>query len=96
MERGVTLNLDAPEYHFTRLADVKMEVQARAAEDARRRAQRIAEAAGSKLGPIRRARMGVLQITPAFDHAVSGYGRNDLGTIDKVITAVAHASFSIE
>ncbi|NNE09126.1 MAG: SIMPL domain-containing protein, partial [Gemmatimonadetes bacterium] len=35
VERGVTLNLEMSEYHFTKLADIKMDVQALAAEDAR-------------------------------------------------------------
>lgn len=96
VERGVTLNLEMPEYHFTKLADIKMEVQALAAEDARMRAARIAEASHSKLGPIRRARMGVLQITPLHGNEISSYGMNDLSSIDKEIRAVAHAAFSIE
>ena len=83
VERGVTLNLEMPAYHFTKLADIKMDVQALAAEDARMRAERIAEASHSKLGPIRRARMGVLQITPLHGNAISSYGVNDLSSIEK-------------
>ncbi|NNE09592.1 MAG: SIMPL domain-containing protein, partial [Gemmatimonadetes bacterium] len=96
VERGVTLNLEMSEYHFTKLADIKMDVQALAAEDARMRAARIAEASHSKLGPIRRARMGVLQITPMLGNEISSYGMNDLSSIEKEIRAVAHASYSIE
>ncbi len=96
VESGVSLNLEMPEYHFTKLADIKMDVQALAAEDARMRAERIAEASHSKLGPIRRARMGVLQITPLLGNEISSYGMNDLSSIEKEIRAVAHASFSIE
>jgi len=93
---GVSVRLGQPEYLFTGLAAVKEEVQAMAAEDAMRRAQKVAEAAGAKLGSIRDARMGVLQVTPRHSTVVSDYGVNDNSSIDKQITAVVHASFAIE
>jgi hypothetical protein len=60
------------------------------------RAKKIAEATGSKLGPIRDARMGVLQITPKNSTEISDYGMNDVGSIEKEITAVINASFGLE
>ena len=85
-----------PEYHYTNLADLKIRIQAAAAKDAMIRAEKIAEATGRKLGPMRDARMGVLQITPKYSNQVSNYGINDITSIDKVITAVVSASFQIE
>ncbi|MDP2364374.1 MAG: SIMPL domain-containing protein, partial [Ignavibacteria bacterium] len=48
------------------------------------------------LGPMRSARMGVLQITPKFSNAISDYGINDLSSIEKEIIGVVNASFEIE
>jgi hypothetical protein len=96
VEQGVRVEPEAPEYHFTRLAEVKGAVQAAAARDAMERARSIAEASGARLGAIRRARMGVLQITPKHSTMIADYGVNDLTSIDKEITATAHASFAIE
>ena len=96
IEKGVNFRVDMPEYHYLKLADLKIEIQAAAAKDAMVRAEKIAEATGRKLGPMRSAKMGVLQITPRFSNQVSDYGINDLTSIDKEITAVVNASFEIE
>ena len=96
IEKGVNFNVEMPEYHYTKLADLKIEIQADASKDAMIRAEKIAEATGRKLGPMRSARMGVLQITPRLSNMVSDYGINDLSSIEKEITAVVNASFEIE
>jgi hypothetical protein len=95
VEQGVYVEPELPEYHFTRLADLKVEIQALAARDATVRASKIAEASGAKLGAMRGAKMGVLQITPKHSNMVSDYGVNDLSSIEKEITAVVQASFSM-
>jgi uncharacterized protein len=92
---GVRVQTSMPEYLYTGLAEIREEVQALAAEDAIRRAGKVAEAAGARLGPIRDARMGVLQVTPRHSTQVSDWGINDNSSIDKQITAVVHASFAI-
>jgi hypothetical protein len=94
--QGVQVRTSMPEYLYTDLAAVKEEVQAMAAEDAMRRARKVAAAAGATLGPIRDARMGVLQVTPRHSTVVSDYGVNDNSSIEKQITAVVHAKFAIE
>lgn len=96
IEKGVNFRVEMPEFHYLKLADLKIEIQAAAAKDAMIRAEKIAEATGRKLGPMRSAKMGVLQITPRFSNQVSDYGINDLTSIDKEITAVVNASFEIE
>lgn len=96
IERGVNFNVEPPEYHYTQMAELKIEIQAEAAKDAMVRAQKIADATGRDLGPMRSARMGVLQITPKFSNAVSDYGINDLSSIEKEIVGVVNASFQIE
>lgn len=96
IESGVSFNVEQPEYHYTKMADLKIEIQAAAAKDAMIRAQKIAEATDRDLGPMRSARMGVLQITPKFSNAISDYGINDLSSIEKEIIGVVNASFEIE
>ncbi len=96
IEQGVNFNVNPPEYHYTKLAQLKIDMQAAAAKDAMIRAEKIAKATGRKLGPMRNARMGVLQITPKYSNQVSDYGINDISSIDKEITAVVNASFEIE
>ncbi|GAB4288909.1 MAG: hypothetical protein Kow0098_06520 [Ignavibacteriaceae bacterium] len=96
IEKGLSFDVEMPEYHYTKLAELKVEIQAAAAKDAMERALKIAEATGRQLGPMRTARMGVLQITPRLSNMISDYGINDLSSIEKEITAVVSASFEIE
>lgn len=96
IEKGIDFRVEPPEYHYTKIADLKIEIQAEAAKDAMVRAKKIADATDRDLGPMRSARMGVLQITPKFSNAVSDYGINDLSSIEKEIVGVVTASFQIE
>ncbi len=96
VEKGLDINVDAPEYLYTKIDDLKIEVQAAASKNAMERAAKIAEATGRSLGPLRNARMGVIQITPVNSNLVSDYGMNDATSIEKEITAVVSASFKID
>lgn len=96
IEKGVSFNVEMPEYHYSKIADIKIEIQAEAAKDAMNRALKIALSTGRELGPMRSARMGVIQITPRLSNQISDYGVNDLSSIEKEITAVVNASFEIE
>lgn len=63
IESGVEFNSAAPSYYYTKLADLKLDLLAKAAEDARNRASTIAKNSGSGLGDVRKVNMGVFQIT---------------------------------
>jgi hypothetical protein len=95
VERGVSVMVESPEYFYTKLPELKVEIQALAAQDAMTRARKIAAAADCELGVMRTARMGVLQITPRYSTVIADYGVNDATSIDKEITAVVQASFAI-
>jgi hypothetical protein len=96
IENGINFEVEQPEYYYTNLAQVKIEIQAEAAKDAMTRAKKIAESTDSKIGTLRNARMGVLQITPKNSNQVSDYGINDVSSIEKEITSVVNASFEIK
>ena len=63
LNKGVQLNSSPPRYYYTKLSDLKIEMISKATEDARIRAEKIAENAGSNLGDLVSANMGVFQIT---------------------------------
>jgi hypothetical protein len=96
VERGVNFQVNQPEYYYTKVGDIKIEIQAEAAKDAMIRGQRIAKATGRELGTLKSARMGVLQITPENSNMTSDYGINDVSSIRKEITAVVNANFEID
>ncbi len=96
VERGVSFQVNPPEFYYTKLGDIKIEIQASAAKDAMTRGERIAKATGRELGTLKSARMGVLQITPENSNLTSDYGVNDVSAIRKEIVAVVNANFEID
>ncbi len=96
LKEGVFVISQSPEYTYTELAPLKIELMAKASSDARDRAEKIAASTKSKLGELRDARMGVLQITAPDSTDVSSYGIYDTYTIEKDVRAVVTATFGIE
>lgn len=95
LNEGVEFQSNAPQYLYTKLADIKVTMLAEATKDARKRAEMIAENAGSKLGSLKYADMGVIQITPLYSNEISDYGISDTTSLEKEITAVVHCQFEI-
>lgn len=96
INQGILIESNAPQYYYTLIGDLKVEMLGEAAKDAKMRAEKIASSTGSSIGSVRSARMGVLQITPADSTDVSDYGIYDTTTIDKDMTAVVNISFAVE
>lgn len=96
VNEGINVMVEQPEYYFSGLDTLKVQIQADAARNAMQRAQFIADATGKKLGNMTGARMGVLQITPVNSNQVSNYGINDVSSIEKEITGVVTATFLIQ
>jgi len=96
LDEGVEFQSYAPQYLYTKLADIKVTMLAEATKDARKRAEMISENAGSKLGSLKYADMGVMQITPLYSNEVSDYGINDTYSLEKEITAVVHCQFEVK
>ncbi|MGV4414533.1 SIMPL domain-containing protein [Chryseobacterium sp. T1] len=63
INRGIEFTSSTPQYFYTKLAEVKQQMIADATKDAKERAQKIADNAGSSLGNLKKASMGVIQIT---------------------------------
>jgi hypothetical protein len=96
IDQGILLESQAPEYIYTKLGELKIEMLGEAAKDAKERAQKIASSTGSDVGQVRSARMGVMQITAADSNEVSDYGVNDTSALEKDITAVVNVSFAVD
>lgn len=96
LDQGVEFQSAPPQYLYTKLADIKVTMLAEATKDARKRAEMIAENAGSELGDLNYADMGVMQITPLYSNEVSDSGINDTYSLEKEITAVVHCQFEVK
>jgi hypothetical protein len=62
INKGIEFSSYQPEYYYTKLAELKVEMIAAATEDGRQRAEMIAKNAGARLGGLKSASMGVFQI----------------------------------
>ncbi|MBU4539391.1 MAG: SIMPL domain-containing protein [Weeksellaceae bacterium] len=71
---GIEFTSSPPNYFYTKLADVKQQMIADATKDAKQRAEKIAENAGSSLGNLKKATMGVTQITEPNSTEEYSYG----------------------
>ncbi len=63
LDKGVDVDASSPDYYYTKLADLKIEMLAKASEDAKTRAETIVKNAGGKIKGLQSANMGVFQIT---------------------------------
>jgi hypothetical protein len=63
LNKGVQFNSTPPRYYYTKIAELKIEMISKATEDARLRAEKIAENSGENLGDLNSASTGVFQIT---------------------------------
>ena len=96
IEEGIFINSEPPRYLYTKLAELKIEMLAEAAKDARVRADQIAVNAGSKVSSLQTAKMGVMQINAANESEVSAEGTNDTSSRDKDIMAIVAATFAVD
>jgi hypothetical protein len=96
INQGILIESNSPQYYYTLLGDLKIEMLGEAAKDAKIRAEKIADSTGNKIGAVRSARMGVMQITAADSTEVSDAGISDTTTIDKDVTAVVNISFAVD
>lgn len=96
ISQGINLRSSPPQYFYTKLADLKISMLAKATADAKNRALNMAKNADAKCGKLRTANMGVFQITPIYSNEVSDYGINDTSSLEKEIMAVVTCKFNIK
>lgn len=96
IDQGIEFVSPVPQYFYTKLDELKIEMLAKATENAKQRAESMAKSTGNKIGFMRSAKMGVFQITPVTSTDVSDWGENDTSSFDKKVMAVVTVSFAIE
>lgn len=74
IESGIEFNSSSPSYYYTKLSELKIDLLAKASADAKQRAETIAKNSGSRLGNIKKATMGVFQITGQNSNEDYSYG----------------------
>jgi len=74
INQGIEFTSLSPRYYYTRLAELKHEIIAKATEDARIRAEKIAQNSGGRLGRLTKATTGIIQITAPYSDEEYSYG----------------------
>lgn len=74
IESGIEFNSSPPAYYYSKLSDIKIDLLGKASSDAKARAETIAKNAGSTLQKLRKANMGVFQITGKNSNEDYSYG----------------------
>ncbi len=97
LEQGVDVTSHDPSYYYTRLSELKLQMLAEAAKDARARAENILNSAGNtNVGKLVYADMGIININAANSTETSNEGNNDTSSRDKDIITIVHAEYQVE
>jgi hypothetical protein len=97
IQQGVELTSSSPNYYFTRLGDLKVDLLAKASSDGRKRAETIAKHSASKLGDLKKASMGVFQITGQNENEDYSYGGAfNTSSINKTGTITVKMEFEVK
>lgn len=96
LEQGVSVSSMSPRYYYTRLGELKLEMLAEAAKDARNRAENILGSAGNtSVGKLVYADMGIININAANSTETSNEGNNDTSSFEKDIITIVHAEYQV-
>lgn len=74
IQQGIEFNSSDPLFYYTKLTDIKMDLLAKASADGKQRAEIIAKNAGNSLGKLKKATLGVFQITGKNSNEDYSYG----------------------
>ena len=96
LAQGIPLAAQPPQYVYTKLPTLRLQLLAEATKDAQNRARVIAEATGAHLGGLRGVDVGVFQVTSPNSTDVSDYGFYDTSTLQKDVTAVVNVTFALD
>lgn len=96
LQKGIELNSTAPSYYYSHLNELKIDLLAKASEDARQRAESIAKNSGGDLGKLKKANMGVFQITGRnSDEDYSYGGAFNTSSKDKTASITLKVEYSV-
>ena len=97
LERGVSISSGAPSYYYTKLGEMKLEMLAEAAKNARTRADNIlTSAGGASIRQLRSADMGIINVNPANSTETSAQGNNDTESLEKDIITIVHVTYDLK
>ncbi len=94
-EKNIIFTTNSLEYFYSKLPETRIELLASAVEDARTRASQLISASNSKIGKLKSASAGVVQVMAPNSVDVSDYGIYDTSHVNKEIFITVRATFNI-
>jgi len=96
IDDGVIFSNQSLEYYYTKLPELRISLIPDAINDAKLRAQKIAEGSGKIIGVIKSANLGVVQVLPVNSTEVSDWGTYDTSTIEKEVMIPVNVMFTLK
>lgn len=96
INKGVVFSTNPVEYYYTKLPELRVALLSDAIKDAKARAEKMAEATGKKIGDLKSAASGVVQVLPSNSLEVSDYGTYDTAKINKNVMVTVRAAFGLK
>lgn len=96
INQGVVFQTQNVEYTYSKLPELRVSLLGKAVEDARARASEIAKSSGKKIGDLKSASSGVVQVLSKNSVDVSDYGTYDTFSIEKDIMVTTKAVFTLK
>jgi hypothetical protein len=96
INKGVIFSVYPVEYFYKNLPEVRVSLLSSAVADAKRRAEEIVSGTGQKVGALKSAASGVVQVLPANSLEISDYGTYDTSKVNKSIMVTVKAIFEIK
>ncbi len=95
IDKGVEMYSNSPEYYYTKIGDLKIEMIAQASKDGHLRAEQIAKNATGKIGNLRYSSLGVFNIArPNSNTETSWAGNFDTSSRRKTASVTIKLQFA--
>ena len=95
INRGVIFSVWPVEYYYKKLPETRVALLSQAVADAKKRAEEITRGTGQKVGALKSASSGVVQVLPANSLEISDYGAYDTSRLNKSIMVTVKAAFEL-
>ena len=92
---GVIFQTQGLEYTYSKLPELRVSLLSDAIKDAKARAAKLAEPSGQKVGVLKSASLGVVQVMAPNSVDVSDYGQYDTSNVNKEVMVTVRASFAV-
>ena len=93
--RNISFETFPPEYFYSKLSDLRVELLAAAIRDAKARATEIARGSDRGVGKLKSASSGVVQVLAPNSIEIADYGQYDTGSVEKEVMVTVRATFFV-